>query len=43
MLPGEAFTEIDEAPVSLISLRHLKINKPASGRHEDPDDLENLP
>ncbi len=30
-------------PVSLISLEDLKINKKASGRHRDLDDLENLP
>ena len=29
--------------VSLISLRHLKINKRSSGRHKDLDDLEHLP
>ena len=29
--------------VNLISLRHLKINKQASGRHRDLDDLEHLP
>jgi phage replication-related protein YjqB (UPF0714/DUF867 family) len=28
--------------VDLISLRHLKINKKASGRHKDLDDLEHL-
>ncbi|MDT5062959.1 MAG: hypothetical protein QOH63_3418 [Acidobacteriota bacterium] len=28
---------------SLISLRHLKINKKASGRFKDLNDLENLP
>jgi hypothetical protein len=34
---------IDEVEVSIISLRHLKINKRASGRHKDLDDLEHLP
>lgn len=29
--------------VNLISLRDLRINKKASGRHKDHDDLENLP
>jgi hypothetical protein len=44
----EAYSErvidmIDEVEVSLISLRQLKINKKASGRHKDLDDLEHLP
>jgi predicted nucleotidyltransferase len=34
---------IDGIPVKLISLRHLKINKKASGRYKDLDDLEHLP
>lgn len=34
--------EIDGIEVSIISLIHLKINKKASGRHKDLDDLENL-
>jgi predicted nucleotidyltransferase len=34
---------IDEVQVNLISLKHLKINKKASGRHKDFDDLEHLP
>jgi len=34
--------EIDGIEVSIISLNHLKINKKASGRHKDLDDLENL-
>ena len=34
---------IDGVPVNIISLQHLKINKRASGRHRDLDDLENLP
>lgn len=35
--------EIDGQSVSLISHKHLRINKRASGRHKDLDDLENLP
>lgn len=34
---------LDGMEVKLISLRHLKINKRASGRHKDLNDLENLP
>ena len=34
---------IDGVLVNIISLQHLKINKRASGRHRDLDDLENLP
>ena len=34
---------LDEVPVNLISLDHLKINKKASGRHQDQADLEHLP
>ena len=34
---------IDDIEVSLISLRHLKLNKKASGRYKDLNDLENLP
>ena len=33
---------IDGIPVKLISLKHLKINKKASGRYKDLDDLEHL-
>lgn len=36
-------TTLDDEPVSLISLRDLKINKKASGRLKDLADLENLP
>lgn len=44
----ECYTErvidtIDDISVGIISLEHLKINKRASGRHKDLDDLENLP
>jgi len=34
---------LDGVKVSLISLKHLKANKKASGRHQDLADLENLP
>jgi len=34
--------EIDEIEVNLISLSHLKLNKKASGRFKDLNDLENL-
>jgi hypothetical protein len=34
--------ELDGVRVNLISLKHLKINKKASGRHRDLDDLEHL-
>jgi hypothetical protein len=52
MISGVSFAEcyaakvtdaLDGVPVSIISLRHLKLNKQASGRHKDLDDLENLP
>jgi len=36
-------TEIDEIEVNLISLKDLKLNKKASGRFKDLNDLENLP
>lgn len=35
--------ELSGVPVSIISLEDLKINKKASGRYKDLDDLENLP
>jgi hypothetical protein len=35
--------ELDGIKVSLIDLKHLKINKRASGRYKDLSDLENLP
>jgi len=35
--------EIDGIEVNIISLKQLKINKKASGRHRDLDDFENLP
>ncbi|MBI4203802.1 MAG: hypothetical protein HY527_02140 [Betaproteobacteria bacterium] len=34
---------LDDVEVHLISLRHLKANKKASGRLKDLSDLENLP
>jgi len=34
---------LDGVKVNLISLKHLKINKKASGRYQDLADLENLP
>lgn len=34
---------LDGVPVNLIDLYHLKLNKKASGRHQDLADLENLP
>jgi hypothetical protein len=34
---------VDEIEVNIISLKQLKINKKASGRHKDLDDIENLP
>ncbi|MBI5650193.1 MAG: hypothetical protein HZC40_07095 [Chloroflexi bacterium] len=34
---------LDGVRVNLINLRHLKINKKASGRHKDLDDLQHLP
>ena len=34
---------LDGVKANLISLRHLKANKKASGRHQDLADIENLP
>lgn len=34
---------LDGVAVNLIDLKHLKINKKASGRYKDLNDLENLP
>jgi hypothetical protein len=51
-IDGVAFAEcyrarvtavIDGQTVHLISREHLRINKRASGRHKDLDDLEHLP
>lgn len=33
---------IDDVEVQIISLEHLKLNKRASGRYKDLDDLEHL-
>ncbi len=33
---------VDGIEINIINLNHLKINKKASGRHKDLDDLENL-
>jgi hypothetical protein len=41
--PERLETTLDGEPVSLISLRHLRLNKKASGRLKDLSDLENLP
>ena len=35
--------ELDGVSVDLIDLEHLKVNKRASGRHKDLNDLEYLP
>jgi hypothetical protein len=35
--------ELDGVRANLINLHHLKINKKASGRNKDLNDLENLP
>ena len=35
--------ELDGVKVNLISLKHLKANKKATGRHQDIADLEKLP
>lgn len=35
--------EIDGVPVNFIALEDLKVNKKASGRHKDLEDLEHLP
>ena len=41
---AERVTDVlDGAEVNLISLKHIKANKKASGRHQDLADLENLP
>ena len=34
---------LDGVEVDLISLKHIKANKKASGRHQELADLENLP
>jgi len=41
---AERVTDVlDGVEVNLISLKHLKLNKKAAGRHQDLADLENLP
>lgn len=45
---GQCYAErvvdvLDGIEVNLISLKHLKASKKASGRHQDLADLENLP
>jgi predicted nucleotidyltransferase len=45
---GECYTErvtdtLDGVQVSIINEKHLKLNKKASGRHQDLSDLEHLP
>ena len=40
---GKVIAELDGEQVNLISLNHLKINKKASGRHQDLADIDNLP
>jgi predicted nucleotidyltransferase len=40
---GRVVDVMDGVEVNLISLQHLKVNKQASGRHKDLDDLEHLP
>jgi len=41
--PARVTAKIDDQEVYVISRKHLRINKQASGRHKDLDDLENLP
>ncbi len=41
--PERIIDTIDGTDVSIIGLRHLKINKLAAGRFKDLNDLENLP
>ena len=40
---GKIISEMDGEQVNIISLEDLKINKKASGRHQDLADLDNLP
>jgi len=40
---GRVIDNLDGIEVNLISLKHLKVNKKASGRYKDLNDLENLP
>jgi len=41
--PRRVSAQIDSVPTSIIGLEDLKINKKASGRHKDLNDLEQLP
>ena len=41
--PARVKAEIDGQLVWVIDRGHLRVNKRASGRHKDLDDLENLP
>jgi predicted nucleotidyltransferase len=41
--PKRVVANMDGVDVTLISLHDLKVNKKASGRHKDLDDLEHLP
>jgi hypothetical protein len=40
---AKVVAELDGIKVNLIDLKYLKINKKASGRYKDLNDLENLP
>jgi len=40
--PNRVVDEMDGVPVNIISLKDLRRNKQASGRHKDLNDLENL-
>lgn len=40
---GKIVGSINEVEINIISLQHLKLNKKASGRYKDLNDLENLP
>ena len=40
---AKVVAELDGIKVNLINLKYLKINKKASGRYKDLNDLENLP
>lgn len=40
---NRVIADIDGQTVQLISREHLRMNKQASGRHKDLDDLEHLP
>ncbi len=35
--------EIDDIPINFISLDDLKLNKRATGRHKDLEDIEHIP